>query len=122
MTWQEKLTSHPFMVLAFSIVTEVCATTFMKMSDGFSIPPYTIISIVSFFLSLTGLVFALKKLPLGLVYGIWGGVGTTLTTLIGIVIWDDPFNVSVAVGIVLVVGGIILLNKGQKKMDDTSDC
>ncbi len=115
MTWQDKLTAHPFWVLAFSIVTEVTGTTCMKMSDGFTVLPYTIICIVAFVLSLVGLVFALKKLPLGLAYGIWGGVGTTLTTLIGIVLWNDPFNASIAIGIILVIGGIILLNKGQER-------
>ena len=112
-TWQEKITAHPFAVLAFSIAAEVAGSTCMKMSEGFTVLPYTIICIAAFALSLTGLVFALKKLPLGLTYGIWGGVGTILTTLIGIVIWNDPFNVSTGIGIVLVIGGVILLNRGQ---------
>ncbi|MDO4842773.1 MAG: multidrug efflux SMR transporter [Phoenicibacter congonensis] len=115
MTWQEKLTNHPFAVLAFSIVTEVLATTSMKISQGFSVMPYTAICIALFICSLAGLVFALKNLPLGLAYGIWGGVGTTLTTLIGIALWGDAFNVSIVIGIVLVIGGIILLNRGQKQ-------
>ncbi len=115
MTWQEKITSHPYAVLAFSIAAEVTGSTCMKMSEGFTVLPYTIICIAAFALSLTGLVFALKKLPLGLTYGIWGGAGTVLTTLIGIVIWGDPFNVTTAIGIMLVIGGIALLNKGQSK-------
>lgn len=115
MSWQEKIASHPYIVLAFSILAEVTATTCMKLSEGFTIQPYATICIAGFALSLTGLVFALKKLPLGLAYGIWGGVGTALTTLIGIIVWNDPFNASVVIGIVLVVGGIVLLNKGQKK-------
>lgn len=115
MTLKDKLTSHPFVVLAFSIITEVTGTTFMKISDGFTVQPYAILCIIAFALSLVGLVFALEKLSLGLTYGIWGGVGTSLTTLIGIIIWNDPFNLSVFIGICLVIVGIVLLNKGQKK-------
>ena len=115
MTVKEKIISHPFLILAFSIITEVTGTTFMKMSEGFTILPYALICVVAFALSIVGLIFALKKLPLGLTYGIWGGVGTTLTTIIGIVVWNDPFNLSVGVGICLVIAGIVLLNKGQKK-------
>lgn len=115
MAWQDKLAQRPFLVLACSIVLEVCATTCMKMSEGFTVPLYSVICIVAMFLSLGGLVIVLKKLPLGLTYGIWGGVGTALTTLIGILVWNDPFNATIVVGISLVVVGIVLLNKGQKQ-------
>ena len=115
MTWLEKIASHPYLVLAFSIAAEVTGTTCMKMSEGFTVLSYAIIYIIAFALSLAGLVIVLKKLPLGLTYGIWGGAGTVLTTLIGIVIWNDLFNASTLIGIVLVIGGIILLNKGQNK-------
>lgn len=114
MAWKEEVLKHPYMVLAFSIVTEVFGTTMMKMSDGFAVQPYGVLCVVGFLCSLTGLVFALKVLPLGLTYGIWGGVGTALTTVIGIIVWGDAFNALTAIGIVLVVGGIVLLNKGQK--------
>ncbi len=115
MAWQDKLAQHPFLVLACSIALEVCATTCMKMSEGFTVPLYAVICIVAMFLSLGGLVIVLKTLPLGLTYGIWGGVGTTLTTLIGIVVWNDPFNVTIVIGILLVALGIVLLNKGQNQ-------
>lgn len=115
MGWKERLRKHPYILLAFAIATEVSSTTMMKMSAGFTVQPYTVLCIVGFFLSITALIFALEKLPLGLTYGVWGGVGTALTTLIGVVVWGDPFNALTAVGIVLVVGGIVLLNKGQRK-------
>ncbi len=117
MAWQEKMLKYPYVILAFSIVTEVFGTTMMKMSDGFTVPLFSVLCVLGFVCSLVGLVFALKVLPLGLTYGIWGGVGTALTTLIGIVVWGDAFNAATAIGIVLVIGGIVLLNKGQKAAD-----
>ena len=115
MTWQDKLAQYPFLVLASSILLEVCATTCMKMSEGFTVPLYCAICVIAMALSLAGLVIALKKLPLGLTYGIWGGVGTALTTLIGIILWNDPFNATIVIGILLVALGIVLLNKGQQQ-------
>ena len=84
MTWQEKIASHPYLVLAFSIAAEVTGTTCMKMSEGFTVLSYAIIYIIAFALSLSGLVIVLN-------------------------------NASTLIGIVLVIGGIILLNRGQNK-------
>lgn len=53
-------------------------------------------------------------MPLSLAYAIWSGVGTALTVLVGIVIWHDIFTVYSAIGIVLIIGGVILLNQGDK--------
>lgn len=53
-------------------------------------------------------------MPLSLAYAIWSGVGTALTVLVGIVIWHDIFTVYSAIGIVLIIGGVILLNQGEK--------
>ncbi len=117
MSFLDKLAKYPYAALACSIILETCGTTCMKASDGFTVMPYSIICIVTTGLSLAGLVIALKKLPLGLTYGIWGGVGTALTTVIGIVVWNDPFGPTVLIGLVLVTAGIVLLNRGQKKMD-----
>lgn len=53
-------------------------------------------------------------MPLSLAYAIWSGVGTALTVLVGIVIWHDIFTVYSAIGIALIIGGVILLNQGNK--------
>ena len=53
-------------------------------------------------------------MPLSLAYAIWSGVGTALTVLVGIVIWHDIFTVYSAIGIALIIGGVILLNQGIK--------
>ena len=47
------------------------------------------------------------------------GVGSALlklffTVLVGIVIWHDIFTVYSAIGIALIIGGVILLNQGDK--------
>ncbi len=117
MSFLDKLAEHPYIALACSIVLETTGTTCMKASDGFTVQPYGIICVVGMALSLAGLVIALKKLPLGLTYGIWGGVGTALTTIIGIVVWGDPFGPMVLIGIVLVIAGIVLLNMGENKQE-----
>ena len=67
--------------------------------------------------SFTLLVKILQNLPLGLVYGIWGGIGSAVTMLVGVVVWHDPFTAFTAVGVVLVIGGVYLLNKGTDEIE-----
>lgn len=104
---------NKFALLAFSIVCEVFGATMMKLADGFTVPVYSVLTAVAYIVSLGVFTFALKRLPLGLAYGIWGGTGTAATAVIGIVFWNEPFGWATCLGIALVVGGIVLLNKGD---------
>lgn len=58
-------------------------------------------------------------MPLSLAYAIWSGVGTALTVIVGIVIWNDLFNLYSALGIALIIGGVILLNQGDRNGRET---
>ena len=102
--------ANPFLLLSISIAAELCGTTSMKVSHGFSDPLFTALTICAYALAFSLFTIVLKKVPLGLAYGIWGGVGTVGTAAIGIVAWGDPFGWATAAGIALVVGGIALLN------------
>ena len=112
---------HPYALLSVSIVLEVFGTTMMKLSVGFTVPLFTVLTLMGYLVSFTLLTFTLKHLPLGLVYGIWGGVGTVLTAAIGIIAWGDPFNWITCVGIALVVGGVVLLNQGTQDLEDARE-
>lgn len=112
---------HPYALLSVSIVLEVFGTTMMKLSVGFTVPLFTMLTLMGYLVSFTLLTFTLKHLPLGLVYGIWGGVGTVLTAAIGIIAWGDPFNWITCVGIALVVGGVVLLNQGTQELEDARE-
>ena len=104
--------ANPFFLLSISIAAELCGTTSMKVSHGFSDPLFTALTICAYALAFSLFTIVLKKVPLGLAYGIWGGVPT------GIVAWGDPFGWATAAGIALVVGGIALLNKGTQEIEE----
>lgn len=106
--------------LSFAIVSEVLGTTFMKLSDGFTHPVFGLVTAVCYITSFVLLTLALKHLSLGMAYGIWGGVGTLLTTLVGIVVWDDPFSIVVGIGMIAVVAGIALLSKGTQEAEEAA--
>lgn len=64
------------------------------------------------------LTLALEHLSLGMAYGIWGGVGTLLTTLIGIVVWHDVFSAVVGLGMIAVAAGVALLSLGAQEAEE----
>ena len=112
--------SAPIVQLSFAIVSEVFGTTFMKMSEGFTHPVFGLATAVCYVISFVLLALALKHVGLGMAYGIWGGGGTLLTTLVGIVVWNDPFSVIVGIGMVAVVAGIALLSKGTQEAEEAA--
>lgn len=99
-----------YIALAGAIVTEVFGTTMLKISEGFTNLFPSIGVIIGFGLAFYLLSLSLKSIPLSLAYAIWSGVGTALTALIGILIWNDPFNLITLLGLFLIIGGVVLLN------------
>lgn len=114
---------NAYIALGIAVIGEVFGTTMLKLSDGFSNLFPSIGVIVGFGLAFYFLSISLRGIPLSLAYGIWGGVGTALTALIGILLWGDPFSVSTLAGLVLIIGGVVLLNSStspEKVMKSSS--
>ena len=102
-------------LLAGAILCEVIGTTSLKLSEGFTVLPPSIAVAIFYLVSFTLFTYALAELPLGLAYGIWGGVGTLLTAVVGIVVFGDPFTALTGLGLVLVIAGVALMSKGDEE-------
>lgn len=116
---KEKMASKRpyFALLAISIVSEVIATVSLKGSEAFTVLGPSIVVVICYGIAISLLVVILRHLPLGLVYGIWGGIGTAATMIVGVIIWNDPFTPIMGVAVVLIVGGVYLLNKGTDEIE-----
>ncbi len=68
--------------------------------------------IVGYALAFYALSLSLKEIPLGIAYAIWAGVGTALTALVGIIFYKETIHTKKAIGILFIIGGVVLLNKG----------
>ncbi len=104
----------PYMLLSISVVCEVFATTMLKMSEGFTVLIPSVLVVVGYVVSFSIFVIVLKHLSLGLSYGIWGGAGTALTTIIGVAMYGEAFTLYTGLGIALIVAGIVVLNNGSQ--------
>lgn len=105
---------HPLFIaygaLALAICSEVTGSTFMQKSEQFTKLGPTIITILFFIASLFFLSQALKVLPLGVAYAIWGGLGIVLTSIVGLVVFKQHIDMYGIIGIVMIVSGVLVMN------------
>jgi multidrug resistance protein EbrB len=102
-----------YVTLGISIISEVFATTMLKLSEGFTILLPSLGVIIGYALSFYCLSLCLKTFPLSLAYAIWAGIGTALTALIGVLVWGDLFNTLSLTGLILIIGGVFILNSSK---------
>ena len=86
---------------------EVFWSTFMKLSEGFTRPLYTVLTLIGLALSFLFLSQATRVLPLGTAYAIWTGIGAVGAVVVGIVIFKEPVTALRMVFVVLLLTGII---------------
>lgn len=79
----------------------------LKYTEGFTRLWPTVATAASLLLSMGLLGLALKTLPLGTAYGVWTGIGTVGTAVLGIVLFREPATAARLVCLALIVVGIV---------------
>lgn len=96
------------MLVAAGLVDVAWATT-MKLSQGYTRPLWTLVSL----LALAAFVFllgrALTALPVGSAYAVWSGIGAVGSVLAGAVFFGEALTLLRLLGVALVVAGIAVL-------------
>ncbi|MFV0529817.1 MAG: DMT family transporter [Flavobacteriales bacterium] len=99
-----------YIFLGLAIILEVIGSSFMKASDGFSKIIPTTITVLAFIACFFFFSQALKSIPLGIAYAIWGGFGIVLTAIISVIIFKQSLDLPAIVGIILIVTGVLVMN------------
>ena len=102
-----------YFYLLGAIVLEVCGTTSMKLSQGFTRLWPSILIFVFYGLSFTLLTVVLKKIEMSIAYAIWSGVGTALIATLGILYFKESLTLLKLVSLALVILGVIGLNLSE---------
>ncbi|RKN10076.1 DMT family transporter [Streptomyces radicis] len=100
-----------WVVLVVSGVLEAVWATALGRSDGLSRPVPTAVFVVGLVLSMSGLGYALRTLPVGTGYAVWVGIGAVLTAAYGMAFGGEsvtPLRVLLLAGIVGCVIGLKL--------------
>lgn len=100
-----------WILLTGAIASEVVATSALKLSNGLTRPAPSVVVAVGYLLSFVLLAQALKlQLQVSVAYAIWSGGGTAAITIIGMLLLNEPLTAGKALGIALVIAGVVALN------------
>ncbi|WP_324276852.1 multidrug efflux SMR transporter [Blastococcus brunescens] len=90
-----------WLVLVVSGVLEAVWATALGRSEGFSRLAPSIVFGIALVLSMAGLAYAMRELPVGTSYAVWVGIGASLTVVYAMVTGTEPVSL---VKVLLIVG------------------
>lgn len=99
-----------YVYLIIAIVAEVMATSALKASDGLTKPRSVLIMAVGYAVAFYFLSLTIRTVPVGVAYGIWSAIGIVLIAAIGAVWFRQPLDLPAAIGLGLIVMGVIVVN------------
>lgn len=99
-----------FVFLGVAILFETLGTSMLKLSEQFTKPLPSVAAVVSYIVTFYLLSLSLRTIPIGLAYGIWGGLGIVLVTLTGMVFFKQIPDLPAVIGLVLIVAGVVIIN------------
>ena len=102
--------TQAYILLSLAIVAEIVATGSLKETDGFTKWVPSLIAILSISLCMFIMSHVMKILPIGITYATWSGVGIVALTLIGFYKYKQIPNIPTAIGLILIVIGVVIVN------------
>jgi len=99
-----------YLFLISAIITGIAANGYLKTTEGFTKLNPTIFCILSIVVCIFCISKAMTLIPVSTVYATYGALTITAVTLFGIFKYNQTPNIYGAIGIVLIILGVILLN------------
>jgi len=96
-----------WLILIVAGMFEVVWAVGLKYSDGFQRFWPSVFTVAAMLLSVFLLSMALRQLPLGTAYAVWTGIGAVGTAVMGMLLFNEPYELARIFCIALIVSGII---------------
>jgi quaternary ammonium compound-resistance protein SugE len=96
-----------WIVLVVSGVLETVWAAALSRSEGFGRLVPSIVFLVALVLSMIGLAYALREIPVGTGYAVWVGIGAVGTALYGMAVLGEPATAMRLLCLVAIVGGVV---------------
>jgi quaternary ammonium compound-resistance protein SugE len=96
-----------WLVLVISGLLESVWAIALSRSAGFTRLLPTVVFGVAVVLSMVGLGYALRSLPVGTAYAVWVGIGASGTALAGMLFLHESTSLLRIISLLLVVAGVI---------------
>lgn len=98
-----------WLILLVAGLFEVVWAYSMKLSEGFTRPGASSVTLVMMIASFALLSMAMKTIPLGTAYAIWTGIGAIGAFVVGIVFLGEQLSVARVCAVVLIAAGLVLM-------------
>lgn len=96
---------NAWILLALAILCEIAGTSLLKASQGFTKPLFGMASMACYGFCFWLLAFAFTRIPMGIAYAIWSGVGVVAVAVIGWLAFRQSISLVQAGFIVLTLIG-----------------
>ncbi|MEG3790636.1 multidrug efflux SMR transporter [Lysobacter sp. CCNWLW3] len=100
-----------WLLLIAAGLIDVAWAASMKLSQGYTRPGWTVVSLIALAAFVYLLGRALTALPVGSAYAVWTGIGAAGTVLLGAAVFGETLNPLRLGGVALIVAGIVLLHR-----------
>ena len=97
----------PWIVLLASAVLEAVWATALGYSEGLSRPLPTAVFLGALVVSMLGLGWAARRIPIGTAYAVWTGVGAALTVGYAIAVGDEAASPLKLLFLAVIVGAVV---------------
>lgn len=96
-----------------TVLLSLIGSTMLKLSDGFSNLPPTLLFIVTYCLAFYLFSLALRTLPLSVGYAVWSGCSTAGNALVGHIYFNESLGIAHIFVLLVIILGIILINNAR---------
>ena len=96
-----------WIVLVISGVLETVWAVALGRSEGFTRPGPSVVFGIALVLSMAGLAWALREIPVGTGYAVWVGIGAVGTAVVGMAVFGEPATVARLLCLALIIGGVV---------------
>ncbi|MDQ0095147.1 DMT family transporter [Paeniglutamicibacter psychrophenolicus] len=96
-----------WLILVVSGVLEAVWATALGKSEGFTKMAPSVVFVAGLALSMAGLAYAMKELPLGTAYAVWVGIGATLTVVYAMITGAETVSVLKVLFLLMIICGVV---------------
>lgn len=109
--WVNQFTKYlnkmAWLLLFIAGIFEIGWAIGMKYTHGFTKLIPSVLTLVSMILSVYLLSLATKQIPIGTAYAVWTGIGIAGTSILGVIIFNEPVEVLKVVFILMILVAIV---------------
>ncbi len=103
-----------YVYLTIAIAAEVIGTSALKATAGFTKIVPSIVVVAGYGVAFVFLSLLVDKLPVGVTYAIWAGMGIVLVAIAGAVLYRQVPDLPAIIGMAMIVAGVVVINVFSK--------